>query len=220
MCRLALGSVGECGSDRLYYSSETTGWRTRVASFAEPGCGNVALYIDKSADRDPTPGSRLTYRLQFSNNGSGTAHGVTLTESVPAGTSFVPTPGWTGCNAGAEPGTECTYDVGALAAGASGEADFVVTVDPNAAALPATIANTARIESDYDGISDEAQLSLTPIIPPPTTTGPTTPPTGPTTPPTLPNTGAATASPTLAALATTLVVAGGLILAVRRRSLR
>ncbi len=117
----------------------------------------VDLSLTKSdGDLTATPGSIIAYALNYRNVGNQTATGVVLTEMVPANTSFnaaASTAGWS-CAAGAPAGTNCTFTVGNLAAGASGSATFAVQVN---AALPAgviQIANTASIGDDGSNGAD------------------------------------------------------------------
>src|SRR6185436_13555825 len=57
-----------------------------------------------------TPGSTLTYTINYANAGNQDATGVVLTETVPTGTTFVAAGSsvWTGCSNGAAAGTVCT----------------------------------------------------------------------------------------------------------------
>jgi uncharacterized repeat protein (TIGR01451 family) len=97
-----------------------------------------------------TPGGTIAYTLNYSNSGNQGAAGVTLTETVPANTTFnaaSSTAGWS-CANGSAAGTTCTFSVGSLAGGASGSATFAVTVvNPVAAGVTQT-SNTASIADD------------------------------------------------------------------------
>ena len=92
---------------------------------------------------DPvTAGGTLTYTLDYSNSGNGTATGVVLSDEVPAATTFV-----SATAGGAVSGTTVSWTIGSLAAGTSGTIQLVVQVDsplPNGS----TITNdTARLDS-------------------------------------------------------------------------
>ncbi|MEK6281956.1 MAG: Ig-like domain repeat protein [Acidobacteriota bacterium] len=98
-----------------------------------------------------TPGSTLTYTINYSNVGTQNAAGVVLTETVPVGTTFTTTgsSAWTGCSNGSPAGTVCTISVGNLTAGApAASATFAVVVTNPAAAGLTSIVNTASIADD------------------------------------------------------------------------
>ena len=66
-----------------------------------------------------TPGSTVAYTLSYGNAGPGNATGVTLTETVPANTTFnagASSGGWS-CANGSPAGTTCTLSLGNLASG-------------------------------------------------------------------------------------------------------
>ena len=69
------------------------------------------------------PGDEVTYAIDYANVGDRDATGVVLTETVPAGSTFVGPDGWTCVD------TTCTFEVGDLAAGDSGSVDFTVLVN-------------------------------------------------------------------------------------------
>ena len=95
-------------------------------------------------------GGSIAYTLSYSNPGNQGATGVTLTETVPANSSFDAagsTAGWA-CVPDASAGSTCTLAVGAIAGGGSGSATFAVTV---AATMPpgvTEISNTASVADD------------------------------------------------------------------------
>jgi uncharacterized repeat protein (TIGR01451 family)/fimbrial isopeptide formation D2 family protein len=93
-----------------------------------------------------TPGSVIAYTLTYTNAGNQDATGVSLTETVPANTTFTGT-GWS-CTPNNNAGSICTFTVGALGAGASGTATFTVTVNATVPAGVTQIANTAVIGDD------------------------------------------------------------------------
>lgn len=52
---------------------------------------NADVVITKSADRaDPVPGDTVTYTLNIANQGSHEASNITLTDTLPIGTCYVP----------------------------------------------------------------------------------------------------------------------------------
>lgn len=99
-----------------------------------------------------TPGSTVAYTLTVRNVGNQNATGVTITETVPANTTFNPgasTSGWT-CVPGNSAGSTCTFVVGALAGGntAAPPVTFAVTVDSPLPAGVTDIANSATVADD------------------------------------------------------------------------
>ncbi|MCB0190548.1 MAG: DUF11 domain-containing protein [Anaerolineae bacterium] len=99
-----------------------------------------------------TPGGTVVYTLAYTNIGVIDANNVTITETVPANTTFnaaasAPT-AWS-CADGSGPGTTCIVNVGTVAAnGGSGSAAFGLVVDSPLSPPPAAIANTAVIGDD------------------------------------------------------------------------
>ncbi len=95
----------------------------------------VSVAVTKSASADVVKlGSQVTYTLTATNYSAASVAGITITDAIPSGASFV---SQTGC-AGTGPVT-CT--VGTLAAGAT-SATFTITVVPTAAG---TISNVATV---------------------------------------------------------------------------
>ena len=86
----------------------------------------------------------VTYTLGYANNGTQGATGVTITDSLPAGTSFnaAANPGWT-LN-----GSTLTYALGTVPAGSSGSIQLSLRVNASFPAGQASIANTALIADD------------------------------------------------------------------------
>jgi uncharacterized repeat protein (TIGR01451 family) len=89
------------------------------------------------------PGNKITYTLTYRNIGESDAVGATLTETVPANTSFtatLSTAGWS-CTLGGDAGGTCTLALGTVAAGATGSAIFVVRVKNPVSTSGGSIAN-------------------------------------------------------------------------------
>jgi len=108
-----------------------------------------------------TPGSTLTYRLDYANMGNHDATGVTLTEHLPAGTTFTAaasTAGWTDRGAGV-----FSLTIGSLAAlnHQSGFALFVVKVNNMTLAGQDQTVNTASIADDGANGADPTPLDNT-----------------------------------------------------------
>ena len=105
-----------------------------------------ALSLNKS-DGGGTivPGGTLVYTLSYANIGNVGLTGVVIDETVPANTTFdaaASTAGWV-CTGGGTAGTSCTLPIGNLAGGASGAANFALTVDNPVPAGVTQISNTA-----------------------------------------------------------------------------
>ncbi|HMF05204.1 MAG TPA: DUF11 domain-containing protein [Acidimicrobiia bacterium] len=103
------------------------------------------LAVTKADSPDPvTAGTDLTYTIGVKNNGpSHTGGDVTVTDPLPAGTTFVSATPSVGSCSGT---TTVSCDLGPMASGASASITVVVHVD---AAVPegATLANTASVSS-------------------------------------------------------------------------
>ena len=93
------------------------------------------------------PGEQITYTLTISNVGTAVATGVTITETVPANTTFAGTGGWT-CLPDASAGSTCTYALGSLANGASTTVDFSVIFDATRPPVASSVVNTAVAQDD------------------------------------------------------------------------
>ena len=113
-------------------------------------------------------GGTILYRLGFQNTGNVALDNVTLTDAIPADTTFnagASTPGWD-CSV-----SPCTFALGTLQPGAGGSVIFAVTVISSTNA--AVIRNTAVIAS---GASRASASDTTPVNLP----GPAAPPFVPT----------------------------------------
>lgn len=120
-----------------------------------------------------SPGNIVTHTLGYTNTGNIGATNVTITETVPANTTFnaaasAPT-GWS-CPNGSPSGTVCTVNVGVVAgSGGTGTARFAVTVNSSLPAGTTQIANTATIGDDGTNGADanpgnNSSSDTTPII--------------------------------------------------------
>lgn len=164
MCRLAAGNIGPDATVTRFFAVDLvpalpagvasvsntacarSGPSTVVgcASVSTPTAGQAVLTLAKSlASGAGTPGATVVYDLKVVNGGTQDSGPVTLTETVPADTTWVPGGGWT-CGGGGGPGSACTLLLGNVpAAGGAATAQFTVAV---ASPLPAgvtAIANTA-----------------------------------------------------------------------------
>ena len=97
-----------------------------------------------------TPGGTVTYTLSYANIGNQVATGVTISETVPANTTFNlagSSIDWS-CTDGSPAGTACIFSPGSLDAGANGSAKFAVTVEDPLSAAVIQIATAASITDD------------------------------------------------------------------------
>jgi len=85
-------------------------------------------------------GSQLTYTLAFANNGTDAAHGIGLTDTLPAGLGFLSASGGASFDSGT--GT-VSWSLADLAAGGSGSVTLLVLVATNTA--PGLLSDTATL---------------------------------------------------------------------------
>ena len=97
-----------------------------VQAFDVPASCQQTLKITKSASPSPaTAGQSLTYSLLVENQTTSTLTNVTITDNVPAGTTYA---GPATCS-GSQAGGVVTFTLGNMAAGASQTCSFNVTVN-------------------------------------------------------------------------------------------
>lgn len=118
------------------------------------------LRIAKSDSPDPViAGNQLTYTIIVNNDGPSTASGVTVTDVLPAGVTFVSASTTAGTVANAA-GT-VTGTIGTLASGGSATITIIASVDP---ATRGTITNTATVtgaETDTNNANNSATTTTT-----------------------------------------------------------
>jgi uncharacterized repeat protein (TIGR01451 family) len=105
-------------------------------------------------------GERLTYTLEVENQGPSASATNTITDTLPAGLTYVSDNG--GCDTSALPTITC--EVGTLAAGSTASVEIVTEVEAGAGGA---IQNTARVSgpnADPEPTDDEASVT-TPIAP-------------------------------------------------------
>jgi uncharacterized repeat protein (TIGR01451 family) len=145
---------------------------TATVTIGVAGATQADLSVTNSASPNPvTAGSNITYTQVVTNSGPAAATTVTLTETLPTGTTFVSLAGagWT-CTAAAP----YTCTIASLAANATTTFTFVVTVGATATS-GSTITDTASVASSVTGdpnpgnnsasvsvqVADSANLSIT-----------------------------------------------------------
>jgi uncharacterized repeat protein (TIGR01451 family) len=105
-----------------------------------------------------TPGDTINYQLTYANAGDQLASGVTITETVPANTTFnsgASSGDWS-CADDSPGGTPCILLIGAVAGNGGGDqVDFAVDVDYPVAAGVGQIDNTAEIGDDGSSGADQ-----------------------------------------------------------------
>ena len=130
------------------------------------------IYVQKTGTASVRVGDTITYSLSYGNNGTSQADSVSIVDSLPAGVSFVSAnPAPNNIN-----GQQLTWNLGTLAAGATGSITVNGTAMVNAANL---VTNGASIStpSPGDNPSDNSSSTSTTVLRPNVTmtkTGPTT----------------------------------------------
>jgi len=138
-------------TNEYYNMNSANQWRTRVGVFTASACAALPDVMITKSDGGATavPGGDITYMLTYGNIGTADANSVEIEDIVPASTTFNPgasTPGWI-CSPDNSAGSTCTFTVGTLPAGSTGNiTNFVVTVDNPAGVTQ--IDNTATISDD------------------------------------------------------------------------
>jgi uncharacterized repeat protein (TIGR01451 family) len=126
---------------------------------------NVVANADLSITKTPGPGpygtgNQLTYTINVANAGPGTATGVSVTDVLPAGTTFVSaTPSQGSCSGT----TTVTCSLGTLANAASATIALTVTLP----STPGPVANTATVTSTSSdpNMANNTSTSTITVIP-------------------------------------------------------
>jgi uncharacterized repeat protein (TIGR01451 family) len=136
------------------------------------------LSVTKADSPDPvTVGNNLTYTVTVTNNGPDPAQSVTVTDNLPAETTFVSCSSTGGGVCGGS-GNNRTVTFASFASGESETITFVATVNCSVAD-GTVISNTATVSSfapDPDTTNNSATATTTASNPPPTITGATADP--------------------------------------------
>jgi uncharacterized repeat protein (TIGR01451 family) len=132
------------------------------------GCyGPTDMSITKTDSPDPVaPGGTLTYHMTVTNNGMptmpATTSGVTLTDVLPAGVTFVSATPSSGTCSGT---STVTCKLGIFPSGATATVDIVVTA-PNAAGTLTNTATVAAATTDPN-LSNNTATQMTTVAPVP-----------------------------------------------------
>jgi uncharacterized repeat protein (TIGR01451 family) len=126
--------------------------------------GGTELAITKADAPDPVAlGGNLTYTLTVTNNGPDPSTDSTVTDTLPAGVTFVSaTPSQGTCSQAA--GT-VTCTLGPLALGASATIEIVVTVDATALSPLSDTATVTGVETDPLAANNSATAETTISLP-------------------------------------------------------
>ncbi|MCI0490491.1 MAG: HYR domain-containing protein [Blastocatellia bacterium] len=154
-----------------------------VGGASDPTCTALAsadLEITSKTD-DPDPvfaGGNITYTIDFQNNGPNSAANVTVTDAVPANTTFVSAQvlsgtGWTITDPGAGNTGNVRISKALMANGEMAQFEIVVNVDA-AISCGTTITNTATAASDTPdpNAGDNTATATTEALAPPMITCP------------------------------------------------
>jgi uncharacterized repeat protein (TIGR01451 family) len=94
---------------------------------ATPTGGQPAITLTKTAPASIT-GDQITYTIHYANTGTGVANGATITDALPAGTTFT-----RATSGGTSAAGTVTWAIGNLAPGASGDVTVTVGVTADGA---------------------------------------------------------------------------------------
>jgi uncharacterized repeat protein (TIGR01451 family) len=156
---------GLCPSSHLAkaQADETTQNRANTTTEATEGgtqdsTDDAALTYTADTSSSPlavNPGDEVVYQLEYTNTGGGGASGVTVTDSIPAGTGFVAGSCNPSCTTTGTPVTSVSYSLGSQAAGADVLLYFEVTVNSTSATSgTVTIENYGHVSATGETGSD------------------------------------------------------------------
>ena len=134
---------------------------TRVVAGEQTPQRGLAVVKAVSPTGTATFGATLTYSLTVSTTGNAAQTGVTVTDTIPTGTTYVMNSA--ACDAGSCSATVAngvvTWGLGAMAAGTSRTVTFAVTIDTPAAAADGSI---PAVEIVNAGAVRSAEVGVTP----------------------------------------------------------
>jgi uncharacterized repeat protein (TIGR01451 family) len=130
-----------------------------------PNPADLSIVKTSNAPSGTLPGEQLTYTLAVANGGPSTANGVSVTDTLPANTTFVSATPTQGSCSGT---TTVTCTLGTLTSGANATITIVVTVGPNLGPIvnTATVAST-NVDPDPNPAnnSSTSTVNVVPTIP-------------------------------------------------------
>lgn len=118
--------------------------------FPDPVVTKTVANTGSGAGGAFVPGDVVIFNVSVTNNGPVTLNAVTLTDVVPANTTFDAAgsnAGWTGCADGAAAGSTCSLGTFNVAASATETRAFAVQIDSPLAAGVTAVANQAVLSS-------------------------------------------------------------------------
>ena len=129
------GMIYDFSGSSYHYNSD---WSATLLAVTAVEQANLSLSKSDSPNT-VTAGQNVTYTLDVANAGPSTAHGVTISDPLPPGTSFV-----SADNGGTLAGGTVTWNLGDVAAGATPSVHLVVKVNSG---RTADVSNTATVSS-------------------------------------------------------------------------
>ncbi|MFZ2410212.1 MAG: PKD domain-containing protein [Candidatus Methanoperedens sp.] len=148
---ITTGNQGSGGSDKLIVYNSDLQLLSQTGDIGDPtgvvvpgkeiSYNPLNLVKSDGLSTCVNSGNTVTYTISYTNTNPSQVTGVTITDTLPAETTFVSAPG------GTLVGNTVTWNIGTVPAGASGSVTLVVQV--NAGTPPGTtITNPATIDSD------------------------------------------------------------------------
>ncbi|MCI0479349.1 DUF11 domain-containing protein, partial [Candidatus Uhrbacteria bacterium] len=136
-------------SATLDYESEVGIAQRQLVATANTHIDDPLMSLQKDAPQYANTGQTITYWLNFTNVGTAAAYNVWINETYPAGVSYVSS------NIAPAVGDNC-WNIGYVAAGASGSIRITVLVSPTAAGALVNLAT-----AQYRDLAGESQLPVT-----------------------------------------------------------
>lgn len=140
--------------------------QTVTCTFTNVNTATGLTLIMSEGDITARPGELITYTLTYANYGLFDAPTVVLTGKVPEYTTYV-SGNWT-CTPSGLAGSACTYALGKVAKGASGQVRFVVRVHPTVPAGINEILHRAAIGTslvaEVDVDTEQSPLNAAPDL--------------------------------------------------------
>jgi uncharacterized repeat protein (TIGR01451 family) len=132
------------------------GWYIDDVAIEYCGVADADVDIEKAVDiADPLPGATVIYTLTVTNNGPADATGVVVTDTLPAGLTYVSDD----CG-GLFADPTFTWNVGNLGNGASAVCNVTATVDGDAAGTLVNNATVSADNSDPDTSNNQADVTI------------------------------------------------------------